>query len=286
MRYEIKLEPYVEGLLWAPTATARLNHQDCPQGEDTRQRLYIKAVEPAGSWVGHCFNCSGSGVSFTNGFRSMQELLLPCSDDDEVDYTPSGGVVRANTFDGVVDVTEIGNKAWLYKHWVFEEDWPKVPVVEWRSNLLFPFTKNRWQLRWIQSVDGKKGGSKYGNFHIAGAETESWYGKHLAGAAVENSTLILTEDIISAYRVHRDLEVCSVALLGTHVPHTSGFADILREHKHIYVWLDGDLTGMRKSIDVFKELSSTCPSLSIVRADKSPKEYSPTELKEAFIRGR
>ena len=38
-----------------------VNHENCPAGEDTRQRLYIKVTSDGKMALAHCFNCGGSG---------------------------------------------------------------------------------------------------------------------------------------------------------------------------------------------------------------------------------
>lgn len=60
--------------------TMRVNHTDCPAGEDTRRRLYL--TRPASSpevVLAFCHNCQGHGVRNAGGYRDFYEKTMPVS---------------------------------------------------------------------------------------------------------------------------------------------------------------------------------------------------------------
>jgi len=58
-----------------PGETVRVNHTDCPSGEDTRRRLYLTRQHGEASKVlGYCHNCSNSGV-MSKGYEAFRDQL-------------------------------------------------------------------------------------------------------------------------------------------------------------------------------------------------------------------
>lgn len=79
----IKLEGYSSVIDdMSPGETERINHEDCPAGEDTKRRLYItKPANDPNLVLGYCHNCNGKGMqSGKTGYRSNfheNNLVLP-----------------------------------------------------------------------------------------------------------------------------------------------------------------------------------------------------------------
>jgi len=82
----------------------RVNHHDCPAGQDTRRRLYL--TKPAGSpdvVLGYCHNCQDKGVlSIKTGSGNYRQFDAP---PDSVDLLPNNGEFSAPK-NLVTDTTE------------------------------------------------------------------------------------------------------------------------------------------------------------------------------------
>ena len=81
------------------SGTVRVNHDECPAGQDTRRRLYVTRKED-GNVIAYCHNCSNSGFhSSASRFRrnpvvrtlvesEEKELVMPETMRDGRDYWP------------------------------------------------------------------------------------------------------------------------------------------------------------------------------------------------------
>jgi hypothetical protein len=281
MRYEIDVKKLLDscgGGVEFEEGKSRMNHDDCPAGVDTRRRLYL-LVKPDRSVLAHCFNCNGSGAYFPDHprYKSLGDLLR---EDNDLRNTEVSGWSASLAETIMTDCTHIHSlhiKAWLYKHHIFEDDWEELGLKEWSTNLIFPLNTpatvgGSFQIRNFHS------GNRYMNYlRDDKLGNRIWQGECLGAHA--HGKVVVTEDILSAYRIHRDLRVESRALLGTNVP--DDLIEWFKEnHTHVYIWLDGDMTGLSASLKVYKEIDPVLSSTSIVQAEKSPKEYTPEELQE------
>lgn len=112
-----------------------------------------------------------------------------------------------------------------------------------------------------------------------------------------HKTVVLTEDYISAIRVH-ECGVDSWCLFGT----TLNYSDVdtlLDKYNKVYIWLDGDKAGRDGAAKIVKSIKNRINYVKkkyaykytqeyVVKnivSDKDPKEYSPTEI-EVFLWSR
>lgn len=267
MKPEINLKELVKNHLppWNVETQHRLNHEGCPAGIDTRRRLYIKSVEPIGSWIGHCFNCGGSGVWFSNEPRSLTEVLK--SKTTHLSLTPSI-TQKKYSVDVYKEVADIRNKVWLYRYHLFEEDWNKLGIREVGGDIVIPINDVSMQIRTLE------GNPKYINY--IGTEDNRGFFERTDVDEINNET-VYTEDILSAYRLHRDCGVDVVACIGTNI--TPRIVEWSPQGTN-YIWFDGDTAGRQASTKAAKVLKNAV----IIVEDKSPKEYTPEELVEVTKR--
>lgn len=254
-----------------------MDHEDCPAGRDERGRLYIKEVLPNGSYVAHCFNCGNSGAYFTGGYknyRNLADLLkLPDLEDSKATVIHNGELPnRIQRQSKAIEYVPI--KAWLYKFHLFEEDWDKLKLSEYSQSLVIPIYGDGVQLRYGFDNQTQK---KYVTF-LRTPKDGRFYQSPCTGS---HEVLVLTEDVVSAYRIYRDLGIESFALLGKTISdELIGCVD--SSYSKVFVWLDGDLAGKEAAIKVQLKLGSVRWS-HIVNASCSPKELTPAELRDVAI---
>ena len=55
-----------------PGSTARINHEKCPAGEDTRRRLYFTKPAAGDVVLGYCHNCQMGGRFHAESYRENE----------------------------------------------------------------------------------------------------------------------------------------------------------------------------------------------------------------------
>jgi len=78
--------------------TRRLDHDNCPAGEDTRRRLYLtRPASSTGVVLGYCHNCAESGV-WRDGGHQFRDTHSKQADDDQssvdLDFSVPENMVR------------------------------------------------------------------------------------------------------------------------------------------------------------------------------------------------
>jgi hypothetical protein len=272
----IDLKHHIEGLSWELDKQWHVNHDGCPAGTDTKKRLYVKAVDTYGKWIGYCHHCNDSGVvssgSIVQDIYSRVDAPL---DTVGVPYSAVGPAV-ARLWDESTEEIPVIPSLWLKKWYLDETDYPKIPV-RWRQaneSLVFQFGVSI-QMRGFNSPL-----SKYVTHYVGGNKY-----KHFA--AVGNSELVITEDIISAYRAHRDLGVSAIALLGTTVPEALA-ADIAfagAAFSTITLWLDADVAGASATGAAYRAIANAAhraAHVNAIKGHKSPKELTIPALQHIY----
>jgi hypothetical protein len=122
-----------------------------------------------------------------------------------------------------------------------------------------------WQARTLDRTNPKK----YLNPHVDKSRLVARYG---SGPAV-----VLTEDLLSAYRISR-AGFEGWCLLGTKLnDHIA--AELLRDGRPVVVWLDPDGAGQKGASQIIKRLRAYGVSVRNVVSDKDPKLLSREEIK-------
>ena len=96
------------------------------------------------------------------------------------------------------------------------------------------------------------------NQAAAGRIDSSWFRNQ------DNSTLVITEDYLSAYRVHKETGYNTLALLRTTVSDKTLAAISSLGFTHIYLWLDPDSAGIKGATSAYKQLKYYLPSHTVI----------------------
>ena len=224
----------------------RLNHTDCPAGEDTRYRLYIKRPEDKHNLVlGYCHNC-GNGTSVYMGASrySTDRRTSAGEAEDDVPCT----VPKDAEFDP--DIWPTSALAWLYQYELDHGDIRamRLAYVPSFHRVLIPFygesddnyepgdAINGYQLRRIQSDSVLPKYITYRDRHTGDKKVLSKSkDKH------QDEIIVICEDVLSAYKIYKTGTARSLPLRGTHWTREQRF-ELYKEfpNARYLIWLDND----------------------------------------------
>lgn len=97
------------------------------------------------------------------------------------------------------------------------------------------------------------------------------------GDANYRRPLVVTEDILSAFRVNRDAALDSVSALGTSLDRDA-VVQLAGEYSSVIVWLDPDYYGQLGARKIAKDFSSLGVKVVNVLSLKDPKNHEPSEV--------
>jgi len=254
-----------------------INHKGCSAGEDTKKRLYIKRT--VGGVLAYCHHCSEHGF-----------VRDKTGDGDRLASWLKGKDVDAPRIERVMwewesSPTHMAGTAWLHANHCTPQDGRYFSGVREDSSkialrLLDPLgSPIGYQFRNLEK--GAK--PKYLTSYIDNPNRgdASWF--HVPN----NKILIITEDYMSAYRIHRDVGfMSSVALLKTSISDRTLVQIANMTFEMVFIWLDPDEAGMKGAQEAMKQLNYYLPKetkIAIMGYDKEPKQYTPDELREALI---
>lgn len=216
-----------------------VNHDDCPAGEDTRSRLNIKVL-PTGL-IGHCFNCGGSGWYWyhKDAVLGIDDLI------HEQSLTEKGTISKPNAAitptleyiaNNAVPVKDMSILAWLYQQGLDDDDIVALGLKEVSGpHLILPLTSDITTGGIVTRCFSGGTDTRYKTYIPTGA---------IRGKMFDNKqrALVITEDILSAYRVQKTGVVDALAILGTTLSNTA-LLENLAGYRHFIIWLDEDFAG-------------------------------------------
>ncbi len=246
-----------------------IDHESCPEGEDTRKRLYIRRTDD-GRILGYCHNCGLSGYH-NGGDHQIRNCRTYGTDDDETYGSKLTFSAQIET-----DINQFPRRArvWLYQYGLTEEevktngiiydcnmDRVILPIYDISGELVY------WQGR---SLDLKNNPPKYKNKSL---HTRTGV-LHYSGSRVADNVCVV-EDIISSIIVGRIMP--SVALLGTHLDDEMALT-LASNFKNINIFLDPD--AQMKAVEMAIRLGPLAKGRvrPILGADHDPKEMSDEDL--------
>lgn len=245
-----------------------INHKDCPAGQDTKRRLYIKRGDEDGNDVilAYCQHCSRSGAyrkPYARSIRPKKEV----TGTNEL----SNGTLPSDCT-GDWEEWPLRGRLWLLHGGISECDGRKygltyspkhdrvvLPVYNTSSGKL-----KGYQMRSLNEVDKPK------YLTEVFEKPFYWYSGHVS------DTLVIVEDILSAIRVSKYHS--SIAVL------SSGMSDdvysIIGKSKYtnFIVYLDNDNAQVKKSQLKIANKLKLLGKVTVIKSDKDPKELSDTEL--------
>ena len=239
--------------------SAKYNHATCPMGVDTRKRFGVKHVDDAYLW--HCFNCGDSGYYRTRETVSRIKLM-------------TGTTVEPDLMRHLREKFNIMGQLWLGQYGFNGDMVEEYNIREIDDGIVLPFggyteTNRGYQLRrydkkpkYITSVPRSMSKSHY----IRSTDTRI------------GSTLVIVEDLLSAYKLHY-AGYSTLCLLGTKLD-TGILPDILLDnHSRVVLWLDDDVAGHEGAVKIYKELSPVFKHVTSINM-LQPKEISLDKLRE------
>jgi hypothetical protein len=240
-----------------------VNHSGCEAGEDKKRRLYIKRTDKG--LVAYCHHCNESGFAKDEDSRLSTWMQKKSTTVSKVTDKP---VIAALTPHG---------KMWLASNYCgLSGDHFNGVAGEGMKVALTLYSPEKEAIGWqVRNLD-PKAAPKYTTYyhHSSTRGDAAWFYKG-------NKTLVITEDYLSAYRVHKDTGLSSVALLRTTMSDKTLMQVYDLEFKVIFLWLDPDDAGVKGMIAVNKKLTHFLPretNIGMLAINREPKECDPADL--------
>jgi len=246
-----------------------VNHTNCEAGEDTKRRLYIKRVETG--LLAYCHHCNHKGFASDNTDSRLGTWVLK-----------KEATVSKVTAKPMLTELSTEGKVWLHTNHCVIDTTSFHGVQGEKAKVALTLRNPQqeaigWQIRNLIPNAIPKYTTHYTNSSIKG--DASWFYKG-------GKTLVITEDYLSAYRVHKDTGLSSVALLRTNISDNTLTQIYELEFEAVFIWLDPDQAGLEGTTKAYKKLNHFLPSttkVAIFGIDKEPKECTPTELASILI---
>ena len=247
-----------------------INHEDCPAGQDTKRRLYIKRGDDDGNDIimAYCHNCTKRGTHS----ESYSRVLGAKKESKQRINGSSNLLPRDHT--GVWDEWDVRGTTWVRNGGIDEsrsQRWglgysPSsnrvvIPINDQTDGSLMGY-----QLRSLSAVDSPK------YLTVKNKTPFYWYSGKV------NSTLVIVEDVLSGIRCEKYCS--SIALL------SSGMSDEVYAfiagsgHTNFIVYLDNDNRQVKVSQLSMVNRLKLLGNVRIIKSDKDPKELNEKELEE------
>ena len=169
-----------------------------------------------------------------------------------------------NTSYGIPVVDKIPQEAmqWLLKYDIRQDEIDKYKI-KWSplEILILMMTKSYWQ--------GRNFGFGNQKYKSNGIKPLTKYGK--------GGILILVEDVLSAIKIARTHKYCASPLLGSSLSKHAE-SQLVKQYKHIYVWLDRDKAS--NAVRIRNRLRSLGVTSRAIISNLDPKEYDKQTITE------
>lgn len=253
-----------ELLRLADNEQVNINHINCPAGRDTKKRLYVRKRD--GSLLFYCHHC-GKGASKHGKKRYIRDrqptqvtwdLRLP------YDLTRKDMHVVAH--------------AWLYKYGITDEEL-RLYGIGWSETVgrvILPVydqagTLTAYQSRRVLPHDHMP---KYLTDKNKGCRFPLFLGTK----QTSTTTVVLTEDILSAIKVGRQCQ--AAALLGVNLTRENRNALLAEGFTKFVVWLDDDNAAVRHAQrKIMRSIEPFADVVKVTGHTCDPKEMSDEQIK-------
>lgn len=258
-----------------------IDHYDCPAGEDTRQRLYIKVTSDGKMALAHCFNCGGSGgvklirrpvTEAKESWKGENEAKKRFCDIDMVLWEKGTPVVLAPEWD-----------SWPEKY--FADCWK-----EFNDANGFDIRRHQGLKRWVLFPRGDASSPTGWEARSASKEiTRNILPEYKDDTKLliynkdASRTAVVCEDPISAMKVSL-AGYAGVALCGTNMTSDDAFKVSLL-FDNILVWLDNDKPEIVAQAALLQtKLLMYTSSVKINKLNNDPKKYTLVHIQDT-VRG-
>jgi len=283
----------------------RINHEQCPAGEDTRRRMYVKrSDEELDTVVAYCHNCGGVGVSKcgTAAISSWRDRVLSSDllrrEQGGAQGSPRGSgwaEVSASAAQGAGPHDKGVEEVLLPRDAEFSRTcWPKEGRVflsryglteEYPGEVFYSSSRQRIGIV-IYDCDGNRERVIYRR--IFAGDTAPKYMQERSRSAGQRRTmsvgsdvLVLTEDWVSSKKINRS-GYDAFPLLTTSLK-PEDLVHLTDEYSRVIVWLDNDNPVVKKNRDtIVNNISLLVSNVYCVSDLSDPKNYSVTKLKEVI----
>ncbi len=243
----------------------KYNHVDCPAGDDTKQRLYVKHVD--GAILFHCHHCDTSGY-----YRPRERYSSIADAENRIPHSDDARAARAYETIGEEDYNKfrIEGQLWLGQYGFDAQMCHDYGIKEFDNGLVLPVYFR--DIIGSTRVDGYQirrynGVPKYSTY------TQRTYSYLYAGPSMR--PLVITEDLLSSYKMHA-AGFSTLCLLGTSMP-PEVCSWVARDYPRQVLWLDDDKGGHHGALKIIKEFSVLMPELTAI-FHKQPKEIDLDDL--------
>ena len=288
--------------------TIRVNHNDCPAGEDIRRRLYITRPQAdPGVVVGYCHNCQEGGYLHTGGHDSYRKNRHDKMPVDQRDVVSERVDAPPGMLDKILDWPLLA-RAWAYQSKLNNDlihaygiqydpssDRVYLPQYHWHKisegSTPYKWTHgdlNGYQLR---NVDPRSTKAKYYTITAKDEPGFSIMGSSKNTNPITRSTgAIIVEDLCSGIAV---VHAMSGGSTDFHVLVNYGVKVNLQtmhcasKFDSVIVWLDNDNKHVKTQADdmarTISMINSKC-KVEVVTGASDPKHYGPSTIAEIIGR--
>lgn len=264
------------------TGQFKCNHGNCTAGVDTKKRFYI--TKKGSAYLGHCFNCGKSGWVFnkaeksTLGLDEIQGLNKANSQENRSDGFVADKLSKMSTSYLKAPVSV---RTWLSLYGFDEIDF----------NTLLARTPSEYEGLVLPVPDAvgvpvgyvSRGFSDWISARYANIFEEK-VGKVPWIKLGKSETIVVTEDILSAYKVWKTTGLTTIALLGTSInDKTNAFiAEFISAPPiDIIIWLDKDFAGMSNAANIGSALCTMFGTFGfdVIDDEEEPKKQSEEDIR-------
>lgn len=261
----------------------KMNHPHCPAGTDTKQRLFV--TRKGAKTLAYCHNCQLSGVMTgehshirrggENLLLKADKLELPSDITFERDKQPVEHVIWLHQY-GITRTTQQQYRlGW-------SEKWGRtiLPIYDPETADLVAFQRRR-VLKYDQ-------GPKYLTTRLRRIKNPLFKLYHGAvPAAGDWGTLVLTEDILSAIKLHQ-AGYFAWSLLGTYMVNSVVDQIAATGVERVVIWLDDDNRAVRRAQKSMRRRIKQVADVEIMRHSdlklakglkSDPKIFTPAQLR-------
>lgn len=257
----------------------RFNHSDCEAGVDTKERLYVKAVDTG--WIAYCHHCSKSGFLRTSPYRvgPVGDLHYPTEETRVFKDAPSkykGDCLICDPLQFPVD-----QLLWLYSYGFDDKDivYYNVKVSKVDGSIVIPKTYHLNDAYYVRRkfTDHFDRGPKALMYRD---RTQSFVWRHVSAKYLSQDKFIICEDPISAMKLNK-AGANSISLMGTNLTHDVKEFLLDINNVSVLLFLDPDTAGMKAALKIKRELQSIVDTVTIHNdpfLGRQPKETDMTIL--------
>lgn len=284
---------------WAPEiigAQVHINHTNCPEGEDTRQRLYIKRQSEK-TIIAYCHNCGRSGyihdkaaVSNVYSYTSTRTPLLGKYDSKYLTEQVWNKGISCYTSSLLSKYIAPFQLEALIEGHVSSMNIPRLyqSLASDKSWLLFPIHSFQLPTGYIlNAIHYRLDSTMEKEMYEAVIPEGLDYFAYMPNIYVGGERVLLVEDPISALlltEVCRDLGIRVMALLGTKLDEKTLSYILESGAKEVIVMMDEDEAGRKAGTELLQQLSLFTKARSVSSLEKSPKDVSSKHGYDEFCR--